>query len=333
MVLCAGVLALAACEKDSGLSSKTSGALRQDERTLLAHLPSGNVGLFGGNYLRIQDWMMSSAFARFMGGLDKLSPGMKTWTSCFVDTGKRSLTMLGGISYADDELVVRYVMKGFGVEDVKACAQKAGFPVDVDADGKYVAIGLPTAMGPIRTGYLVLSDGALLTRSAMPMSLSPTALPATRADLEADVAAAARGTAADDAALVAELARVDRDRAVWFVADASATPIGDKLGAMRGWMDLGDGFSVDVSFQVKDTRIADEITRSVPEMKKQADMLGKDVGAVIRGIKFDRRGDRIRVALKVTDRQLERLMDQMAPFLGAGLGGGMGGGGGGLDDF
>src|SRR5687768_7358894 len=120
MVLCAVALATSACEKDGGLSSKTSGSLKADESALLAHLPAGNVGLFGGNYLRIQDWMMSGAFSKFMSQMDEISPGMKTWTSCFA--GSRSLEMLGGIAYADDELTMRFVMKGFGVEEVKACA-------------------------------------------------------------------------------------------------------------------------------------------------------------------------------------------------------------------
>lgn len=142
MVLCAGALALGACEKDSGLSSKTSGSIRPAESTLLQHLPSGNVGLFGGNYLRIQDFFQNSAFSKFMGNLDQVSPGLKEWTTCFVQTGSRKLEMLGALSYADDGITMRYVMKGFGVDDVKACAQKAGFPVEVDADGKFVSIGM-----------------------------------------------------------------------------------------------------------------------------------------------------------------------------------------------
>jgi hypothetical protein len=323
MVLCAGVLALAGCEKDSGLSSKTSGSIKANERSLLQHLPGGNVGLFGGNYLRIQDWLQNSAFAKFMGDLESVQPGLKEWTNCFVTTGSRSLVMLGAVAYEGDTLTMRYVMKGFGVDDVKACAQKAGYPVEVDADGKYVSIGMATAMGPMRTGYLVLDDGALMTRTAMampPSAMVPT--PTTRADLEADQALRSKGTAADDASLVAELARIDRDRAVWFVADASDTPIGDKLGSLRGWIDIGGGIAMDVSFQLKDAAMADEISRGIPEMKKQAGILGKDVADVIKSIQFEQKGDRLRFAVKISEAQLERMMEQMAPFMG---GGGLGG--------
>lgn len=166
-LLVAGVLLLSGCEKDTGLSNKKSGALRANEKSLLSHLPSGNVGLFGGNYLRLQDFFQKSAFSRFMGNMEQVSPGMKAWTECFVGGNASKLQMLGAVAYAGDNLVMRFVMTGFGVDEVKTCAQKAGFPVDIDADGKFVAIGMPTAMGPMRTGYLVLDDGALITRTAM----------------------------------------------------------------------------------------------------------------------------------------------------------------------
>jgi hypothetical protein len=325
-LLVAGVLlvsGVAGCEKDTRLSNKKSGALRAQEKSLLAHLPSGNVGLFGGNYLRLQDFFQKSAFSKLMGNMDQISPGMKTWTECFVGSDASKLRMMGAVAYAGDNLIMRFVMTGWSVADVQRCAQKAGFPVDVDADGKFVAIGLPTAMGPMRTGYLVLDDGAMLTRTAM--AFPPTAMgvtPTTRADLEADMKLVSSGTAADDASLVAELAKIDRDRAMWFVADASSTPIGDKLGTMRGWIDIDGGLAMDVSFQLKDKGMADEISRGVPEMKQKADMLGKDVAAVVRSLKFDRDGERLRFAIKISDQQLEKLVDQLAPFMGRGLGGG-----------
>jgi hypothetical protein len=323
-LLVAAVFLFSACEKDDGLSNKKSGALRPHETSLLSHLPSGNVGLFGGNYLRLQDFFQNSAFSKLMGNMDQVSPGMRTWTECFVGSDASKLQMMGAVAYEGDNLKMRFVMKGWGVDDVRRCAKQAGFPVDVDADGKFVSIGMPTAMGPMRTGYLVLDDGALLTRTDM--QFPPTAMgvtPTTRADLEADMALVARGSAADDAGLVAELTKIDRDRAMWFVGDASSTPAGDKLGTMRGWVDLDGGLAIDVSFQLKDEHMADEVSRGIPEMKKQADMLGKDVAAVIRSLKFSRDGDRLRFAIKITDQQLEKLMDGLAPFMGGGLGGGL----------
>ncbi len=322
----AGALALSVvgCEKDGGMPSKQSGAVRRDEGSLLADLPAGNVGLFGGNYLRLQDFFQNSAFAKLMGNMESISPGMKAWTECFVHTGQRSLQMLGALAYSDAGITMRYVMKGFGVDDVKACAQKAGFPVQVDGDGKFVSISMATALGPISTGYLVLADGALLTRQAMampPVAAMPS--PTTRADLEADVALLAKGTAADDKRLIAELAKIDRDRAMWFVGDATGTPIEDKLGTLRGWVDLDGGITMDIAFELKDRAMANEIARGIPEMKKQADVLGKDIGAVVRGIKFERKGDHLRFVVAISKQQLDAIVEQMGPLMGAGaLGGG-----------
>jgi hypothetical protein len=317
-VVLVALVALAGCEKD-GIPSKASGALAQDESSLLATLPGGNVALFGGNYLRLQDFFQKSAFARLMGDMERMSPGMTTWAECFIDTGGRGLTMMGAISYDGGELVMRYVMKGFGVTEVQACAGKARFETSLDADGKFVSIEMPSAFGPVRTGYLVLPGGALLTRTAMPFpptTMKPVAT--TRADLEADVAAAARGNATADTMLTAELARIDRNRAVWFVADASDTPAGDKLGLVRGWIDVDDGISFDLTVQLRDPSLAGEVARGIPELKKQAVMLGDEVGAVVRGLRFERKGDRLRFVLSINSRQLDALVEQMAPFMGSG---------------
>jgi len=313
VLLCASV----GCEKESGLPSKTSGALRADERALLADLPEGNVALFGGNYLRLQDFFQNSAFAKLMGNLEEIQPGMKAWTQCFTSTGAKSLTMLGGLTYGRNGLTMRYVMKGFGVEQVEACAKTANFATTVDPDRKYVAVEMASALGPMTVGYLVLADGALLTMQAMPLPPSTQLPPSTgRPDLEALVAEAARGNATADAGLVAELARIDRSRAIWFVGDAAGTPIADKVGLLRGWIDLDGGIAFDVSLQFTDPSVADQIAQALPEAKRQAGSLGGDVGAVVKALKFERKGDRLRFNLKISNRQLDAIMAQLGPMMG-----------------
>ncbi len=314
MVALTLALALVGCEKDSGLSSKTSGKLSGAESSLLADLPGGNVALFGGNYLKLQDFAQNSAIGRLIGSLQQVAPGLKEWTACFVN--QRGVQMMGAVAYADGALTMRYVMKGFDVAQIESCAAKAGFRSQVDADRRFVAIEMPGPLGTSTVGYLALADGALLTRAAMP--IPPAAMlppPVERAALEADVAAAARGNATEDAALVAELGRIDRSRAMWFVGDASDTPIGDKVGLMRGWVDIGGGISLDVSAQVKDAAIAEQIAAGVPMAKREAGKLGGEVGNVVRGLRFERKGDRLRFAIKMTDRQIDALMEQLAPFL------------------
>lgn len=316
--LVAAALIVGGCEKDGGLSSKESGALRKEERSLLVDLPAGNVALFGGNYLKLQDFLQNSAFSKLMGALEAMQPGMKEWTRCFTATGARSLSMMGALSYDDAGLTMRYVMKGFGLDDVTACADKAGFAVRVDPDKKFIAVDMQSALGPMTVGYLVLADGALLTMQSMPLPPAVAAPASTRREeLEAVVAAAATRNATADAGLVAELARVDRSHAVWLVGDAAGTPVADKVGLVRGWFDVKDGFAFDFSVQVKDQTIADQITKGVPEARRQAGQLGGELGAVLKALRFERKDDRLRFALAVSNRQIEALLGQLAPFMGA----------------
>lgn len=331
VVVISAALALGGCEKDkSGLSSKQSGTLRQHESSLLHHVPGGNVALFGGNYMRLQGYFQRGPFAKLMGQVEQLVPGMTAWVECFTEKDPSKMQMLGAVAYRGDVLEMTYVMKGFGIKDVERCAQKASFPSTIDPDGKYIATKIPNPLaGEQLSGYLELEDGTLFTRQAMPFPPTGAVSPTSRADLEAAAASAKRSSAVDDEALVAESRLIDRDRAVWFVADLSKTPAGDKVGKLRGWMDVGPGMSMDVSVQILDQDAAAKATEGIAELKKNIGMvekhMGRDLADIIRAIRFEKKGDRLRFAIKVTDAQMEAMMSQL-PF-GA-MGGGLGGGGG-----
>jgi hypothetical protein len=146
----------------------------------------------------------------------------------------------------------------------------------------------------------------------------------TRADLEQMVAEARRSSAAGDEVLIAESRLIDRDRAIWFVADLTPTPLGKQVGRVRASMDIKGGLSVDVTVQVRDQDASDKVAKAIPELKQQLGMIerqvSKDVADVLRGLQFERKGDRLRFAVKVSDAQLEAMMANL-PF------GAMGGGG------
>lgn len=317
IVVLASALALTGCEKDSsGMSSKQSGTMRQTESSLLQHLPGGNVAMFGGNYMRLQGYFQRGPFAKLMGQMESMVPGMKAWSDCFTSGDASKLQMLGAVAYRGDSLTMTYVMRGFGVAQIEKCAQAANFPAKLDADGKYLSIEMPNPLGTINGGYLLLEDGAVITRQGM--SFPPgagTIGGASRADLEQMVADARRSSAADDAALIAESKLIDRDRAMWFVADLSATPLGDKVGKVRASVDLAGGLSMDVNVQVKDDATAEQAAEAIPELKKQVGMIEKQVGKeladVVRDLKFERKGDRLRFALKISDAQFEAILQQV----------------------
>lgn len=314
----AALCALGGCEKDSGLPSKTSGKLRAQESAMLELLPGGNVAIFGGNYMKLQSFFQTSPVAKMMGAVEEVVPGTNAWNSCFLEGDASKLQILGVVAYADDLATMTFVMRGFSVPQVEACAKKASFPSTVDADGKFVAVEVPTLAGTSTTGYLVLADGTLLSSQAMPFPPGDGGgmTRSGRADLEAVAASAARRNAAADATLLDEATRIDRDRAVWFVADLRGTPAGEKVGLMRGWIDVGGGIDVDLSVQITDRATADEVAEGLPKLKGQADMLGKDVAEVVRAIRYERKGDRFRFGLKVSNRQLEKLASSMGGMLG-----------------
>lgn len=309
--------ALGGCEKDSGLPSKTSGKLRAHETSMLEQLPGGNIAIFGGDYVKLQDFIQTSPMARLMGTMESVAPGMSAWTECFVVGDTSKLQMLGGVSYLADVATMTVVMRGFTVPMIEDCAKKASFPSTVDADGKYISVEMPTVMGTTMTGYLALADGSLLSSQTMPLPPAAGAPPrSSRADLEAVVASVARGSAAEDTLLLDEAARIDRDRAVWFVADLHGTPAADKLGVMRGWIDVGGGLDLDLSVQITDRDMANQIAEQLPKLKAQADMLGQDVAEVVRAIRYERKGDRFRFGLEISNRQLEKLVASMVAMRG-----------------
>jgi hypothetical protein len=304
----------AACEK-SGTSSKASGKLSADESALLADLPKGNTALFGGNYMKFQKYLQSSPLATLMSTLDKASPGVSEWTNCFVDA--QGLTMFGAVKLASGGMEMRMVTKGIGLDFIEKCAKKAGFPVTIDPDKKFIGLEMKSAMGPIQLGYLVLADGALYNRQAFPLGRAMTAPPSvSRATLETDVAALSSGTAAQDTALVAELDHVDRSKALWFVGTGAGTPAADKVGIVYGTIDIANGLSFDVTAQLEDSALATKIADGVPEMKKQAKSLGGDLGAVVEQLKLDRDGDKLHFMLALDNAQLAAVIKQLGPFLG-----------------
>lgn len=310
------------CEKSGGFSSKGSGKLTADENQLLSHLPAGNTGLFGGNYMKLQKYMQSSPMASMMSALNKQSPGLTEWTNCFVEIPNMSL--LGGVKIGKSAEMA-FVTKGMTIEQVEACAKRAKFPVTVDPDKKFIGFEMANPLGPIKTGYLVLADGTLYTRQAFPLGGAlggggmAEAISVDRATLEAEAAAVAKANASQDTALLAELDHVDRSKAMWFVGSGARTAIADKLGLVYGTIDIGNGMAFDITAEVKDKQIADKIAEGVPEMKKQAGSMPGGLGPIVEQLQFDRSGDKLRFGLKLTDEQLSTLFKTMGSMMGGGF--------------
>jgi len=303
------VLTFGACEKD-GSGPKGSGDLTAEDKELFKFLPSGSTAVFGGNYMKLQEFMTSTLGKSTQAAMEKLGPGMTEWTKCFTEL--KSLRLAGAANVAGKGLELRMIFTGMKVDDVAKCAARANYKTTIDADNKFITIELPPPAG--QQGYLVAGNGALYMRQSMVISVAPVITPTSRADLEADLKAASASNALGDAKMQALISKADRTKTIWFAGTGTGTLVSDKLGELFGSFDLSSGFSADVTFQLTDAALVDKLEDGVKEIKKMSDQLPGNMKDAVDSLKFSRKGDHVHFALKLDDKQLADLMQQASMF-------------------
>ena len=301
-------VSLFACEKSPDFEMKASGKLTSDEQSMLAELPAGNTALFGGNVLDFQKQWANSPLMKFtqaqQGAASKASAA---WMECVSTLSWKA--MLGGVQVAFPKFTAHFVMRGLDLAALDTCATKAEIEHALDADGRYLSITIPSEFGAIKSGYYKLPSGTLMSRVVM--QFPPEGVEVTRADFEAIEKALPSANATADKALIAELESLDRAGAIWFVGDGTKTPLGANLGLVKGTMDVSGGLKVDMIVQLNDKKMADQMEKAIPDLKKNANMLGKEAVEVVNQLRFSRKGDRVRFGLKVTNAQLEGLLKKL----------------------
>ena len=312
-IVLACILALVGCEKTGGSS------LGADDAALLKDLPAGNVALMGGNYMKLQNFMQS-AMGQVAALMDKIGPGMSAWMSCFTEL--KNLRMAGSVKLAGMDATMRFVLGGASVDDILGCAQKANFKTNVDADRKFFTVELPVGPGATAaSGYLVLPGGVLYSRQAFAFSLNPKPVTGARADIEGDIAALGKNTAADDPALKPLIAKVDHGKTVWLVGSGAGTLAADKVGGVWATFDLSGGLALDITAQLKVEDDAKKAEDGFAQLRKSADQLPGDLKDVVKGISFTRSGGELHLVIKVSDAQVKSIISQLG-MLGGGLLGG-----------
>ncbi len=313
-----GMLLVSSCEKSGPAEMHESGAPTKDETALLQYLPAGSTALFGGNYMKFQNFIQTSPLAKVMASLDKTSPGINEWMKCWIDF--TDINMLGSVAIKPCVAEMRFVMTGVTFAQLETCAKRANFASVIDPDNKYMGFEMPIPNGTMKTGYLMLPNGAIYTRQAIPLQQPMVPAAVVRPDLEADIAALASGTAEKDTALIAAMKKVDRKKAMWFVGSGAGTPVSSKLGQVSGTFDIANGLAMDVSAELKESALADKLENGVAEAKKQADKIGGATGDVIKALQVSRKGDTLRFAIAISNDQLKAVMAQLGPMMG-GMGG------------
>lgn len=305
------MLALAACEKaDKG--PKGSGDLAAEDKELFKFLPSGATAVFGGNYMKLQEFMTSTLGKATATMMEKYGPGMTEWMKCFTDL--QGLRLAGSANVAGKGLDLRMIFTGMKVDDIAKCATKASYKTTTDPDGKFISVELPPPAGT--SGYLVAPNGALYMRQSMIISAAPTVTPASRADLEGDLKAAATSNALGDPKTLALIAKADRTKTMWFAGTGAGTTVADKLGELWGSFDMAKGFGMDVTFQLLDGADMDKLENGIAEIKKMADQLPGSMKDAVQSLQFDRKGDHARLAVHLDDKQLADLIKQAGMFGG-----------------
>lgn len=297
---------VAACDKGQESAPSVSAPMSADEAALFKKLPSGASIVFGGNYMKLQD-MMQSALGEALAGM---GPGLKEWSACWADL--KSLKVAGSASFGGGGAQMQTVFTGATLDDMKKCADKAGYKSALDADGKYLLIEMETMGKKVEQGMLQLPGNVIYTRQSMNFGGGPVVVPGSRADLEADMAKLAQATALDDKELAAIVAKTDRTQSFWFAGTAAGTVLGDKVGKVHGTFDLASGIAMDITVQVVDPSIASKVVEAVPQLKKSAASMPAELRPMIENLSVTRDGDQVRAKLKLTPAQVAALFKQIS---------------------
>jgi hypothetical protein len=289
------VVAIAAgCGKSE--PSRAASALPVEELALFKQLPPGTIAM-AGSYAAIQ-----RAQTMFGGLADAIPDQTSVWMKCGIASWKRAK---GAAVVTKTE--VRIVATGLTEQDVLKCAFAGGFRSSEDEDKKYLVVEFPMRGGPFAQAYLMLPSGAVYIRQ--PFVARPARAP-TRAELEADVAAIAKGpTAADDPALLKPVAKVDRSTAMWFSGTATDTSFADKLREISGTIDVARGTTADLTLQLADEDLGPRVDEMWAQTKQRKPA---ELANTIDRMVFERSGDRVHVVVTVDDKQLDDLARLMA---------------------
>jgi hypothetical protein len=279
---------------------------------LFADLPSGSFALLAGNIYELQHWLDSAFGSAVLDLTDAV--GMKsfrTWMTCF--GAARGVRTASALAIADGRMTVRSVMLGITTADIVRCAHDAGFTVAVDPDGKYVRISFEMRGKMVSVSNLELRDHAIYGETPIVIG---TPLPApTRAELEADQAAAATSNMAGDEELIA-IARAVDQQPMWFAASGKQSPWPAQFGAAHGTMDLRDGLHVVLDVEVIDHALREQMVAGITHAKQSA-VVPQDMRDLLAGLQVAADGNAVHFAIDWTAAQVKLLSDYLAKMIGA----------------
>ena len=321
-----------ACEKDgSNIKIKGSGELSDTERTLLGQLPAGAQLVFGGSYKKFMDYWNNSPMKKMVASMTPNSGVMSEWMDCW--TNVSDVAIAGSFESSDDTNRVRILFQGLEKSMLEECAQKTSIDLKKDDDGKYLELsGVPDGLGGTSTmGYYFTDDNtALIAMDITGLTPGTKPIPATRAQLEADIAKAAASPAVDSAGIKELLKKADRSKPFWFSGTAANTALAEKVKDGHGWIDTSkDAITFRFSVALVDASDAKKAVDAFGQAKSQlkdapaAALPGgeqtKDVAlAFFKGASLSHSGGTLTGNFELTNDMLEKLLP-LASMMGPGM--------------
>lgn len=318
LVLCAALVSsVAACEK-AAPSSHSSGAMTTAENDLLKHLPAGANVVFGGNLFNMQKRLAESAIGRL--AAQTTPPELTAWNVCLAG---KNMTMAGTASVTGGEIALRFFLRGPTLTEMESCAKSAGLPVTADPDGKFMLVEMTNQGMTSKNPYLAVDGGvygvvSMSGLDALATGAKPVMNEVTRAELEAEVAGLAKGTAATDPTIVALLPKVDRRKMIWFAGSAEGTAVADKVVLGYGSFSIENGMSIDVTVKPANAADAARVLSQFSEMRSKLDQVPASMSALkdaARAVKLTKVADGVRLQVSLSDAQIDAIMKAVGPMM------------------
>jgi hypothetical protein len=300
------IVALAACGQPAAKPASVIANQRPPavdrNSALFKDLPGGNFALVGGNLVKLEGVLRSYSAKYLQSALHAagIEKSFKSYTDCLAVFANRPAAT--AFAAHDHKLEMRSAISGVGIQDIAACATRAGFAARIDADGKYVETEIIAGAKTMKLGMLELADHALYSRYSMANGADK--ISASRAELEADAAVATRKSAAEDADLLDIARGVDRGRMIWIAGTGRTTSLADLLGEFSGTFDLESGLHADVTIQVVNARTRQELLDFFAATKRDAVKVTAEQRALLEGIQVRSDGDRVHVLVTWSDAQV-----------------------------
>lgn len=248
----------------------------EEKPDLLFRLPPGANIIFGGNYGRLLAFVeahlkpLVDGLGAAAGQGPDLGDSVRSYVECF-GAYANNVEFAGSVEVRDGAFKMRLIFGGVTLDVLERCANKLEFAFRKDDDGKYFELqDLPDGSGgKASAGYYFSEAEVVHFLVATESSLRGTTLkPASRDELEADVAQAATPEQAQRMKVMLEA--VDRRSGFWMAGLAEGTPLASSVVGGQAWIDADrNSMTFEASVEFRDSAQAEMLAVRFRQLETQ----------------------------------------------------------------